>query len=32
LLAGSFLRERVGIERLAGAVSVTVGVVLIALS
>jgi drug/metabolite transporter (DMT)-like permease len=32
LLAGSFLRERVGIERLAGAVSVTLGVVLIALS
>ncbi len=32
LLAGSFLRERVGIERLAGAVSVTVGVVLIALA
>jgi drug/metabolite transporter (DMT)-like permease len=32
LLAGSFLRERVGIERLAGAASVAVGVALIALS
>jgi drug/metabolite transporter (DMT)-like permease len=32
LLAGNVLRERVGLERLAGAVSVTVGVALIALS
>ena len=32
LLAGAFLRERVGIERLAGAISVAVGVTLIALS
>ena len=32
LLAGAFLRERVGIERLVGAVSVAVGVALIALS
>jgi drug/metabolite transporter (DMT)-like permease len=32
LLAGTFLRERVGIERLAGAVAVVLGVALIALS
>jgi len=32
LLAGAFLRERVGIERLAGAAAVAGGVALIALS
>ncbi|MFZ0342282.1 MAG: EamA family transporter [Gaiellaceae bacterium] len=32
LLAGTFLRERVGIERLAGAVAVAAGVALIALA
>ena len=32
LLAGTFLHERVGVERLAGAVAVAVGVALIALS
>jgi uncharacterized membrane protein len=32
LLAGMFLRERVGIERLAGAAAVAGGVALLALS
>jgi drug/metabolite transporter (DMT)-like permease len=32
LLAGTFLRERVGVERLAGAIAVAAGVALIALS